>query len=247
MKLALLADLHSNLEATLACLAHAEAAGVEGHAFLGDVVGYNADPGAVLALVEEHAARGAIVVRGNHDAAVATGDTASMDPAAAAAVLWTRERLSEGQRRFLAGLPLVARLDDAVFVHASAERPGDWIYVTDALRAARSLDASGGRYVFSGHVHAPVLYHSSAAGAAGLFEPRAGVPIPVARRRRWACVAGSVGQPRDGSAAASYATVDLAAEVLTFHRVPYDARAAAAKVRAAGLPASLADRLLRGT
>lgn len=247
MKLALLADLHSNLEATLACLAHAAAAGVDGHVFLGDLVGYNADPVAVLRIVEEHAARGAIVVGGNHDAAVATGDTASMDPAAAAAVRWTRARLPADQRLFLAGLPLVARAGDAVFVHASAERPGDWGYVTDPLRAARSVEASGGRWVFGGHVHTPALYHSTAPGTAGVFQPRPGVPIPVARRRRWTCVAGAVGQPRDGNSAASYAIFDPDAEVLTFFRVPYDCVATAEKVRAAGLPIALAERLLRGT
>jgi diadenosine tetraphosphatase ApaH/serine/threonine PP2A family protein phosphatase len=246
MKLALLADLHSNLEALLACLGHAAAAGVDGHVFLGDLVGYNADPVAVLDLVEEHAARGAVVVRGNHDEAVATGDTSSMEPSAASAVHWTRGRLSEAQRGFLASLPLVARIEDAVFVHASADAPAEWTYVTDALLAARSLDASGGRYVFSGHVHVPALYHSAPTGAVGLFRPSARVPIRISRRRRWLCLPGSVGQPRDGTSAASYAIVDLSAETLTFFRVPYDCRGASEKVRAAGLPEALAQRLLRG-
>jgi diadenosine tetraphosphatase ApaH/serine/threonine PP2A family protein phosphatase len=247
MKLALLADLHANLEATVACLAHAEAAAVDRYAFLGDLVGYNADPAAVLEIVEDHLARGAIVVRGNHDEAVATGDTSTMEPLAAAAARWTRARLPPAARRFLAALPLVARVEDAVFVHASADRPSDWIYVNDALRAARSVEAARATYVFGGHVHSPMLYHSASPGSAGPFQPRPGVPIPVARRRRWTCVAGSVGQPRDGNGAAAYAVADLDLEVLTFHRVPYDCAAAADKVRAAGLPVALAERLLAGT
>lgn len=247
MKLALLADLHSNLEATQACLAHAATVGVDAHAFLGDLVGYNADPEAVLRIVEEQVARGALAVRGNHDAAVASGDTGSMEPAAAEAVRWTRARLAEAQRRFLETLPLTARVEDALLVHASAEAPSEWIYVTDGLRADRSMAGSGARYVFSGHVHTQVLYHSSGRGTVGVFHPRPGVPIPVGRRRQWLAVVGSVGQPRDGSSAAAYAVMDLAAEELTFFRIPYDAVAASGKVLSAGLPERLARRLLRGT
>ncbi|HEX7489379.1 MAG TPA: metallophosphoesterase family protein, partial [Anaeromyxobacteraceae bacterium] len=90
MKIALLADLHANLAAVRACLAHAESQGAEGFAFLGDLVGYGPEPAEVVELVAEHAARGAVVVRGNHDAAVVHGRTSTMDKAAAAAVAWTR-------------------------------------------------------------------------------------------------------------------------------------------------------------
>jgi diadenosine tetraphosphatase ApaH/serine/threonine PP2A family protein phosphatase len=246
MKIALLADLHSNLEATLACLAHAAASGADRHAFLGDLVGYNADPGPVVEIVEAHAGRGAIVVRGNHDAAVASGDAATMEPSAARAVAWTRARLSERQRRFLGALPLVVRTDGAAFVHASADAPEEWAYVTGAFLAARSMAAAGTPWVFSGHVHAPVLYHLDGSGRARAFQPVPGVPVPIARRRRWLALVGSVGQPRDGLSAASYAIADLEAEVVTFFRVPYDAAAAAEKVRAAGLPEGLARRLMHG-
>src|SRR5512138_2655564 len=102
MKMALLADVHSNLEALTACLAHAQREGAEAHAFLGDLVGYGADPQAVLGIVAEHAARGAIVVRGNHDAAVLDGRTDTMDRSAAAAIAWTRARVGERERAFLA-------------------------------------------------------------------------------------------------------------------------------------------------
>jgi diadenosine tetraphosphatase ApaH/serine/threonine PP2A family protein phosphatase len=246
MKIALLADLHANLEATLACLAHAAASGVDRYAFLGDLVGYNADPGPVVDLVEGYAARGAVVVRGNHDAAVASGDTATMDPSAARAATWTRARLSEGQRRFLGALPLVVRSEGATFVHASADAPAEWAYVADAFLAARSMAAAGTPWVFCGHVHAQVLYHLAASGRARAFQPAPGVSIPVSRRRQWLAIVGSVGQPRDGVSAASYAVADLAAEVATFFRVPYDTASAAEKVRAAGLPETLARRLLHG-
>ncbi len=246
MKLALLADVHSNLEALEACLAHARAAGAERYAFVGDLVGYGADPAAVLDVVAAHAAAGAIVVRGNHDAAVVDAKADTMNRAAEEAVAWTRARLSAAHLAFLAQLPLLVREDNMVFVHASADFPDQWNYVTDALHAARSLDAAAASYVFSGHVHEPVLYYTGAAERPVAFRPVPGVPIPVPPRRRWLAIVGSTGQPRDGNTAACYAMLDTDRATLTFFRVPYDWRVAAGKVRAAGLPESLARRLEHG-
>jgi diadenosine tetraphosphatase ApaH/serine/threonine PP2A family protein phosphatase len=247
MKLALLADIHANLEALTACLASAQEQGAEAFAFLGDLVGYGADPGAVVALVREHAERGAVVVRGNHDAAVVATGSETMNAAAEQAIEWTRSRLDPEQLRFLAGLPLVVRRDPCLFVHASAEAPAQWTYVSDPLRAAQSLQAAGDAgYVFCGHVHEPVLYYTNAARRPMPFRPVPGVAIPVPARRRWLAIVGSAGQPRDGNTAACYAMLDSGREQLTFHRVPYDWQAAAAKVRAAGLPERLAARLAHG-
>lgn len=248
MRRALLADIHANLEALEACLAHARGQGAEAYAFLGDLVGYGADPAAVLDVVAEHAARGAVVVRGNHDDAVISPASAeTMNGAAEAAVAWTRDRLGPEHRALLAGLPLVERRGELLFVHASAEDPGQWIYVTDPLRAERSLAcAEGARWVFCGHVHEPVLYYTAAAERPLPFRPVPGVAIPVPARRRWLAVVGSAGQPRDRNTAACYAIMDEARATLTFHRVPYDWPAAAAKVRAAGLPERLAQRLAHG-
>ena len=247
MKLALLADLHANLEATTACLAHARAQGAERLAFLGDLVGYGADPGPVVDLVAAEVAKGALAVRGNHDDATVAGGTEFMHQVAGKVIAWTRERLDDGQRVFLAGLPLVVREDPLYLVHASPEQPAEWVYVTDPTRAARGLDAAApASWVFCGHVHEPVLYTAGAAARPVPFRPVPGVAIPVPPRRRWLAVVGSAGQPRDGNTAACYAMLDTDRTTLTFFRVPYDWRAAAAKVRAAGLPEALARRLERG-
>jgi len=246
MKIALLADLHANLGAVRACLAHAESQGAEEYAFLGDLVGYGPEPAEVVEIVAEHAARGAVVVRGNHDAAVAEGRTDTMDKAAAAAVDWTRDHLGEAGRRFLAQLPLTVRRDGALFVHATADDPESWTYVTDALPAGQSIAAAGASWTFGGHVHVPALYYASAGGRAVHFNPVPGVRIPVAPRRKWLAVVGSAGQPRDGNPAACYALADLADAALTFFRVPYDVTGAAARLRASGLPPRLAVRLERG-
>jgi diadenosine tetraphosphatase ApaH/serine/threonine PP2A family protein phosphatase len=247
MKLALLADVHANLEALRACLDHAQAHGADRHAFLGDLVGYGADPAAVVDLVAVHVARGALAVKGNHDAAALVGESGSMHQAAERAIGWTHAQLSEGQRAFLEALPMVVREDGLFLVHASPELPGEWIYVTDPLRAADGLAASApASWVFCGHVHEPVLYTVGSAARPVAFRPVPGVAIPVPAHRRWLAVVGSTGQPRDGNTAACYAMLDTDRPALTFHRVPYDWRAAAAKVRAAGLPESLARRLERG-
>jgi diadenosine tetraphosphatase ApaH/serine/threonine PP2A family protein phosphatase len=245
MKLALLADIHSNLEGLTACLEHAREQGVDALAFLGDLVGYGADPAAVIELVQAEVARGAAVVRGNHDAAVAESGADTMNKTAEAAVEWTRARLSEPHRAFLAGLPLKARLEDVLLVHASADRPADWTYVSDPLRAEQSMLAAEATWTFSGHVHEPALYFLAGARAQH-FKPTPGVAIPVPPRRRWLAIAGSAGQPRDRNTAAAYAIFDREKATLTFHRVPYQWARAAAKIREAGLPESLARRLERG-
>lgn len=247
MRLALLADVHANLEALVAAQAHARRQGVDGFAFLGDLVGYGADPAAVLERVAEEAARGAVVVRGNHDAAVLEASVAGgMNAAARDVIAWTRAQLGGPERAFLASLPLLVRRGDLTFVHASADRPASWTYVTDPLRAARCLAAAETRITFAGHVHEPVLYYTTAADRPLPFKPITGVAIPLSPRRRWLAIAGSVGQPRDGRPAASYALLDDGRRTLTYHRVAYDWPTAAAKVRAAGLPERLAARLEHG-
>ena len=246
MKFALFADVHSNFEALAACLAHARVLKPDALAFVGDLVGYGADPGPIVELVAEQAHRGAIVVAGNHDRAAAVPDAHSMNANATRAIAWTRDQLTEAHRTFLAELPLVVQRDNLCFVHASAETPSDWIYVTDPTQAMHSLNAAGTNYVFSGHVHTSTLYYMGATQRPIPFTPVPGVPIPVPSRRRWLAIVGAVGQPRDGNTAAGYAVADTERSTLTFFRVPYDWPKAAAKIRAAGLPEALAQRLARG-
>lgn len=248
MRLALFADIHSNLEALQACLDHARRGGADGFAFLGDLVGYGADPEAVLEIVAEHARAGAVVVRGNHDEAVVDEEKSlEMNGAAADAAAWTRRRLSDAWRVYLAGLPLVQRRGEILFVHGSASAPDQFSYITDPRSAAASFQAAeGATYVFCGHVHEPVLYHLGPGSRPQPFRPVPAVAIPVPKHRRWLAVVGSVGQPRDGNTAACYAMADLDRATLTFHRVPYDWAVAARKILDAGLPERLAARLQKG-
>ena len=253
MKLALLSDIHANLHAFDACLAHAEAAGAEAYALLGDLVGYGAFPGEVVARCQARVAAGAAAVKGNHDH-YALVDPSQAQKMAHTGVAWTQQQLGPAERAFLGALPMTARVGSALLVHASADAPTQWRYVTNPQLAALSLDGAteppmgsdAVHYVFGGHVHAQTLYFRGGAGKLMPFEPTPGVPIPVPRHRRWLATVGSVGQPRDGRVDAMYAIFDEAAAQLTFHRVPYDVQAAAAAIRATPLPPFFADRLESG-
>jgi diadenosine tetraphosphatase ApaH/serine/threonine PP2A family protein phosphatase len=246
MKTAVLSDIHSNLEALRACLEHARAQGAAQYVFLGDMLGYGADPKACLDIIIPMVRDGALAVLGNHDEAVLGGLCENLAFVARDAIYWTRQQLPQAQRDFLLGLPLVARDGKVFYVHASADAPGRWTYIEGVTSAAKCMAASAMPLTVVGHVHQQTLYYSAGGGAAGVFSPLPGVAIPLTPQRQWLAIAGSVGQPRDGNPAAAYALHDRQRETLTFFRVPYDHWSAARKVRAAGLPERLARRLETG-
>lgn len=245
MRVAILSDIHANREAFEACLADAARRGAQRLVLLGDIVGYGPEPGWAVRRAVDLAAAGAVVVKGNHDEA-AVRDRGGMSPDAAAAAAWTRSVLDADAKAWLETLPLDVEEEDRLYVHADAHDPPRWIYVRDAEDARRSLDAVPARIVLCGHTHVPALYGLTAAAKLVSFTPVAGVGVPLLRPRRWLAVLGAVGQPRDGDPAAAYAMLDTAASDYTLLRVPYDAEATGAKIRAAGLPERLATRLLRG-
>lgn len=245
MVIALLADVHSNLEALQACLAHAHENGAQRHAFLGDLVGYGADPQAVIDIIAGYASRGAIVVKGNHDAAVEKR-VGYMNEVSTEVIEWTRSVLSDDRKAFLARLPLCVRDGDICYVHASAAAPERWDYVDSIGAALKSIDAAQLPYTFTGHVHQQLLYFQSSVGKVGMFRPLQGSPIAMRGNRQWHALVGSVGQPRDRNPSAAYALFDGEQRQITFHRVAYDHLAAAEKIRKAGLPASLAYRVEMG-
>jgi diadenosine tetraphosphatase ApaH/serine/threonine PP2A family protein phosphatase len=202
---------------------------------------------AVLELIEQYAANGAIVVLGNHDAAAIGHEDEELNRNAMAAVAWTRAQLGARQRAFLETLPLTVTRDDLLFVHATAAAPERWIYITSPREAEESVAGVQASYVFSGHVHTPKLYYTGANGKLLQFRPVPETPIPAPRHRRWQAIVGSAGQPRDGNTAACYLLFDSERERLTFYRVPYDVGSTIRKIRAARLPERVALRLERGT
>lgn len=250
MRLALLADLHANREAGDACLAKLRRIGFDRAIVLGDIVGYGADPEWAVDTVQALVAEGGLAVYGNHDEAVlrsaAEDAHAQRHQHAQAAINWTRGRLSTSQSAFLSGLPLSIEDEDRLYVHANAWAPAQWGYIANVLAAAQSIGATRQRITFCGHVHEPALYHSQPEGGARHFAPTPGVAMPLLGSRRWLALPGSMGQPRDGNPAACCGVYDTAAGTLTTLRVAYDHHEAARSIVAAGLPVSLAQRLVDG-
>ncbi|MGZ3253648.1 MAG: metallophosphoesterase family protein [Burkholderiaceae bacterium] len=246
MLIAVLTDLHANREALTACLDHAQQRQAERYAFLGDLVGYGADPGWVVDKVMEHVERGALAVLGNHDTAVAHEQHAQMHSEARQAIAWTRNQLSPLQLHFLQNLPLSVEAHGCMFVHASAAAPSQWEYITGTLEATRSMYATTCRLTFCGHVHIPALYNLSGTGKVSSFAPNGDSSIPLGTQRHWLVIPGAVGQPRDGNPAACYAMFNTETNELTYYRMPYDCETAANKILAAGLPVSFSQRLLVG-
>ncbi|HEY8609834.1 MAG TPA: metallophosphoesterase [Roseomonas sp.] len=244
--IAILSDIHANREALSACLDHADRAGATRYVFLGDYVGYGADPAWCLRTVMDRIAHGAVALLGNHDQAV-FARTTRMNGRAAAAMEWTRAQLSPDAATFLKTLPIEHVEEDRLYVHADASSPEDWRYIFGAEEARRSLEATPARVTICGHVHAPRLFGLTATEKVSAFTPVPDAPVPLSRARRWLAVMGSVGQPRDHDPSACYALLDPETSELRWIRVPYDVETAAAKIRQAGLPESLADRLFTGT
>lgn len=245
MRIAVLTDIHGNREAFEAVLADAAAHGVDRVALLGDIVGYGADPGWCCDTAEALVAAGALCVRGNHDNAAA-GASEVMSNLARKALDWTAGQLSAAQKAFLAALPMSVEAEGLLFVHASANRPEEWSYVTSDTKAAPSFRASTARVILCGHVHVPLLASCDIGGVVREQAFKPGLPIPLLPSRRWLAVVGSVGQPRDGVAQGAWALVDTGKAELTFRRTPYDVAGAVRKIREAGLPEELAVRLMAG-
>ena len=245
MRIAFLSDIHANLEALEACLASAVERKADRLVFLGDIVGYGGDPAQCVDRVRDACRRGAVIVRGNHDEAVGVSRF-RLNAAAEAAIAWTRSVLDAEAKAFLVGLPLTHTEEDRLYVHASAADPGTFPFVETVDEAVACLAATKARLTVVGHVHAPAIYTLSATGKVVRFVPTSDAPIPILSQRRWLAVMGAVGQPRDGNPAAAYGMLDVGRAEMSFVRVAYDIERAASRIRAAGLPASLWQRLAQG-
>jgi diadenosine tetraphosphatase ApaH/serine/threonine PP2A family protein phosphatase len=239
MRVAVLSDIHANLVALDAVVSALGSVDVVWH--LGDVVGYGPEPDAV---VERLASIGAVGVRGNHDAAaVGLIDIDWFNPDARAAMEWTRERIAEPTRAWLAALP--ERHVDGRFslVHGSPRDPM-WEYVVSLPIARANLAELGTPFGLHGHTHLPMVW-AEQDGHVEQIAPAEGSTFALDGRRALVNP-GSVGQPRDGIVTASYLVIDTAAERCSWHRVAYDVAAVQAAMTDAGLPRRLVERLSYG-
>jgi diadenosine tetraphosphatase ApaH/serine/threonine PP2A family protein phosphatase len=242
LRAAVLSDIHSNRQALEAVLAAVDEAGVDQIWCLGDMVGYGAEPDACTALVR---ARCDTCLVGNHDLALLGElDVATFSEAAATAVAWTREQVSEETLQYLATLEPAASQAGVGLFHASPRDPV-WEYVLSTDQAEAGFDAQEERVGLIGHSHI-ALYFSRAVGARDGYAEGAqaedGAQVDVGEGD-WLLNPGSVGQPRDGDPRAAWLELDTEQWRARYHRVPYDIEGAASAIRAAGLPEVLAERL----
>lgn len=239
---AVFSDVHGNLEALEAVLRDAREQGAGRFVCLGDVVGYGADPDACCERVR---GLGGVVVRGNHDHACShRSPLVWFNPLAAAAARWTRDRLSAENREWLRSLPYEGTSDRAQIVHGGLDDPRHWPYLFPGEDVSAHFRRQKGMLCFVGHTHVPVLFAQveGRVRAARLSSFRLGPDEPV----KVTVNVGSVGQPRNGDPRACYCLWDTERGVIAPRRVAYDVDAAARKIRAAGLPELLAERLSLG-
>ncbi|HLK33625.1 MAG TPA: metallophosphoesterase family protein [Terriglobales bacterium] len=249
MRILILSDIHSNLEALDACFSEAPAHDVVVN--LGDIVGYGASPNEVI---DRSRRMGQLFVRGNHDkAACGLMDLTDFNPVAGMAALWTRDHLTPENLEWLRQLPQgPVRVDeslDAQFVHGSPIDEDE--YLVTLRDALDPLSYSSVALTFFGHTHIQ-------GGFCKNCEKSVLQPVYRSRDKRDACEVkldpdtqylinpGSVGQPRDSDWRAAFALFDTDAYELTFFRVPYDVQLAQKRILEANLPQRLAQRLAIG-
>ena len=243
MSILIAADIHANLAAFQAVLSHAEAQGKIDRIWCpGDIVGYGPDPSACIALLRRYPH---IAVAGNHDlAAAGKAGLQEFSDAGVQAIAWTASQLTDEERFFLEGVPEIAADGDFTLVHGSLRAPA-WEYIRSMSAMEAQFRLMETLYSIVGHSHLPFLAEEGNDGKVWMSNWQDGdlVHLPESRL---IVNPGGVGQPRDGDPRASYALLDREARTITLHRIAYDIAATQEKIKAAGLPASLAERLASG-
>ena len=242
-----LSDIHSNLEALDAVLKAATAQKYNAVLVLGDLVGYGADPNAVVDRVR--ALKPVASVRGNHDKVAAGLDTADdFNPMAKAAANWTRETLTPATLEYLRDLPMGPKIVDADIEICHGSPLDEDLYVVADLDAARSIAVARRPLCLFGHTHVALSGRMDAQRRLEIETPdgHPEFPTPLEANVKYLINPGSVGQPRDGDARAAYVIADMERRVVTLYRVAYPIDVAQKKILDAGLPPTLAYRLGMG-
>jgi predicted phosphodiesterase len=242
MQVAIVSDIHGNRQAFESVLEAIEASDCQEMWCLGDLVGYGADPDVCVELAREHAA---ICLAGNHDLVVTGALPLEMfSRGAALAARWTQETITPQTRSYLEGLQ-PSRTDEQVGLYHASPRDPVWEYVLSDLQAELCLDSQQHRVCLIGHSHVALSF-SRFPGEPASGQTRAtGEDLELAQGE-WLINPGSVGQPRDGDPRAAWLALDLDRWQAVYHRIEYDIDGAAAAIRAARLPDSLAERLAFG-
>lgn len=247
MRFLILSDIHANVDALDTVLAAAPRTTWDRVLVLGDLVGYGAEPNAVIERVI--ALDPLAVIRGNHDkAACRLADASDFNHVARTAALWTAQTLTPENRMYLERLPPGPRtIDDSLEICHGSPFDEDH-YVFDPHDASRALDAASRPVCLFGHTHLPIIYRRDKTGDAG-FVPHMDdeeLQVPFDAEARYLVNPGSVGQPRDGDPRAAWLLVDIGRWTASWRRVEYPIAEAAEAIAATELPRHLADRLFIG-
>ena len=241
MRLAILSDVHANLEALRAVVADSEHQKVEKLFFLGDAVGYGADPNKCVRLLCDLCE---VMLMGNHDyVALGLESPQYFNLMAQQSILWTQKMLDRKAIERMSEFGQDSTFLDYYFVHATPDNPVEWNYLLTADDAARSFEYFSQTVCFVGHSHLPMVFHRQPDGR--IVCPQDGV-IRIEPPGRYIVNVGSVGQPRDGIRDACYLIIDTAEQTLAYRRVPYDLHQAQEKMKKARLPEFLITRLACG-
>jgi len=234
MRVAIISDIHSNLEALQKAFEIIDEKNIDEVVCLGDLVGYGANPNECVDLTRK---RASCVLLGNHDqAAFDLSQTEHFNRHARTAAYWTNQTLTQENLEYLKALPFQRVIGDLTFVHASPKDPEQWEYIFSAHEARINFASFQTRICFVGHTHIP-----------GIFPEDLKVQKSVVTREsRYIVNVGSIGQPRDGNWKLSFGVFDTSTWTYELIRSEYDVQAASAKIVAADLPRFLADRLLVG-
>jgi predicted phosphodiesterase len=247
MRYLVLSDVHSNLEALEAVLRASAAQRCDAVLVLGDLVGYGADPNAVVERVR--GLNPTAIVRGNHDkVAAGIDDAEDFNPMAKSAAHWTRDALTPQTLEYLRDLPTGPRLVDRAIEICHGSPLDEDLYIVADTDAERSIAAARAPVCFFGHTHVAMSARADAHDRLAIEAPQ-GHPefvVTIENGSRHLINPGSVGQPRDGDSRAAYAIADLDQKVVTLCRVAYPIEVAQKKILDAGLPPMLAYRLGMG-
>ena len=244
MRYLIISDIHGNLHALESVLRDADAIGYDAVVCLGDLVGYGADPSAVIQRVRE--LEPVKIVRGNHDKVAAGLEPAVLfNEVARRSIEWTRQTVSEAELAYLAAMPKGPAVVNETFEICHGSPFDEDAYLFDELDAARALRAAARPLCLFGHTHCPAAFELSSDGLDSA-EPSAEARVNLVVGSKHLVNPGAVGQPRDGDPRAAYAIVDDDARLVDLFRVRYAVGEAQAKIIKAGLPEVLAQRLAVG-
>jgi predicted phosphodiesterase len=246
MKYLILSDMHANWDAFETVLRRARRKRFEAVLVLGDLVGYGAAPNQVVDAVRQMGSR-LFTVRGNHDKVVAGIDSGgNFNQTALTAAQWTTGRLTPGNLRYVRELPQgpIEVEEGLAICHGSPLDEDTYVFSdVDAWEIFSRFDMP---VTFFGHTHIPSLFwlEGRMLGVKALRGTSG--RIALSPGGRYLINPGSIGQPRDRDPRASYMIYDSKKRVVHWYRIPYPIGSAQSRIRKAGLPNNLAERLAIG-